>query len=318
MGQTVYATFQNATQCEQAAGALLDYGVRKEDLTVVAHESWSNKGINNADINRDYSANVGNTNYRTDSMGNRVAEAGDRTMGAVAGAVGAHQSAANYEAAANQRREVGSLGGETRGGAVLDRPVSSDLYETRDDPNVVDEGYVERIDTTDPLTGQRATATVINDVDYVNEQNRITAADGTVDNRNDNDIEGAAKSGISVTTPGDAASGAAKGAGWGLGLGVIAGIASLAVPGVGLVLGGGALATAIAGAVGATVAGAAAGGVTGYLKDQGVPDAVAVDYDKTIQQGGAMLAVIVPSNNVDGTEAEQILRKYGASKVDVY
>ena len=48
------------------------------------------------------------------------------------------------------------------------------------------------------------------------------------------------------------------------------GIAALFVPGVGWVLGGGALASAIVGAAAATAAGAAAGGVYGYLKDQGL------------------------------------------------
>src|SRR5687767_12498422 len=55
------------------------------------------------------------------------------------------------------------------------------------------------------------------------------------------DQELGAKTGLSTTTTADAASGAAKGAGIGLGVGVLAGLASLAIPGFGLVLGGGAL-----------------------------------------------------------------------------
>src|SRR5205085_9990716 len=86
----------------------------------------------------------------------------------------------------------------------------------------------------------------------------------------DNDLS--AKTGLSTTTPADAGVGAAKGAGIGLGVGVLAALASIFVPGFGLVAGGGALATAIAGAVGTTAAGAIAGGVHGYLKDQGVPE----------------------------------------------
>src|SRR6185369_2999416 len=62
--------------------------------------------------------------------------------------------------------------------------------------------------------------------------------------------EHAAKSGISTTTPGDAASGASKGAGIGLGVGIAAALASIFIPGFGLVAGGGALATAIAGGAG--------------------------------------------------------------------
>ncbi len=128
----------------------------------------------------------------------------------------------------------------------------------------------------------------------------------------------AAKHGISTTTAGDAEAGAAKGTGIGLGLGVLAAIASLVVPGFGLVLGGGALATAIGGLVGATAAGAVAGGVTGYLKDQGVPDEVVTRYHDAVQQGGAFLAISVPSDKVDAVTAEGIIAKYGASDVNTY
>jgi hypothetical protein len=127
-----------------------------------------------------------------------------------------------------------------------------------------------------------------------------------------------AKSGISTTTSGDAASGAAKGAGLGLGVGVLAGLASLAIPGFGLVLGGGALATALAGAAGATAAGAVAGGVTGYLKDQGVPEHAAEPYHEAFERGGAVLAVHTPSNDIDATTVENILDKYGATNINAY
>jgi hypothetical protein len=128
----------------------------------------------------------------------------------------------------------------------------------------------------------------------------------------------AAKQGLSTTTPGDAAAGAAKGAGIGLGVGILAALASIAIPGFGLVIGGGALATAIAGAAGATAAGAIAGGVHGYLKDQGVPDHVAMDYNKAYEHGSAILGVTVPSNNVDEVTVREILAKYGASNLNMY
>lgn len=127
-----------------------------------------------------------------------------------------------------------------------------------------------------------------------------------------------AKSGISTTTLEDAGVGAAKGAGIGLGVGVLAGLASLAIPGFGLVLGGGALATALAGAAGATVAGAAAGGVTGYLKDQGVPEHAAQPYHEHFERGGCVLAVTVPSNDVGQATAEDVLEKYGAVNINAY
>ena len=40
MAETIYASFADATLCEQAAGALIDYGVRKEDVSLVSHDSY--------------------------------------------------------------------------------------------------------------------------------------------------------------------------------------------------------------------------------------------------------------------------------------
>ncbi|MCA1596521.1 MAG: hypothetical protein LC772_08890 [Chloroflexi bacterium] len=141
---------------------------------------------------------------------------------------------------------------------------------------------------------------------------------GTADGGDSGHTEAAAKGGISTTTPGDAGSGAAKGAGIGLGLGVLGALASLLIPGVGLVLGGGALAAAIGAAAGTTAAGAISGGVLGYLKDQGVPDHVASHYDSAIQNGGAMLAVAIPTGNLDSAGVQGILSKYGASNLNTY
>ena len=37
MAQTLYASFADAALAEKAAGALLDYGVRQEDISLVAN-----------------------------------------------------------------------------------------------------------------------------------------------------------------------------------------------------------------------------------------------------------------------------------------
>src|SRR5579885_2342276 len=116
---------------------------------------------------------------------------------------------------------------------------------------------------TDPAMAEKAVGALL---DYGIENNHIsvvfpegyTSRDFPNSDRDRSDVdntEKAAKEGISTTTGKDAASGAAKGAGIGLGVGILAGLASVFVPGVGLVLGAGALATAIGGAAGATAAG---------------------------------------------------------------
>ena len=124
------------------------------------------------------------------------------------------------------------------------------------------------------------------------------------------DYKDSAKHGISTTTAADAESGAAKGAGWGLAVGVLAGLAAIFVPGVGLVVGGGALAVAIGGAAGATAAGAVAGGVTGYLKDQGLPDETAQNYHETLQGGGATLTVMPTDEKITEMTIVGIITKY--------
>lgn len=127
--------------------------------------------------------------------------------------------------------------------------------------------------------------------------------------------EQSAKKGITTTTTGDATSGAVKGAGIGLGVGTLAALASLAIPGVGLVIGGGALATAIAGALGATAAGAVSGGAFGYLKDQGVDPEVARRFAADLDANGAAVTVDLLSEDMAEAEVEDVLRKYGARNV---
>jgi hypothetical protein len=126
-----------------------------------------------------------------------------------------------------------------------------------------------------------------------------------------------AKTGISTTTGEDAASGALTGSTIGLGLGVIVALASIFLPGVGLIAGGGALSLALSGLAGTTGAGAIAGGVLGFLKDQGVPEHVANVYAETYHEGGAILAVNVPGN-VSRGEIESVLNKYNGLHVGEY
>ncbi|MCB8933351.1 MAG: hypothetical protein M9921_10655 [Fimbriimonadaceae bacterium] len=126
------------------------------------------------------------------------------------------------------------------------------------------------------------------------------------------------ETGITTTTADDAAAGAEVGAGFGLGLGVLAAAATVFIPGVGLVLGGGALGTALAGVAGATAAGAIAGGLTGYLKDQGVGEDMIVRYHETLAASGALIAVTAPSGTVSESKVEGILAKYGGLDVASY
>jgi len=127
--------------------------------------------------------------------------------------------------------------------------------------------------------------------------------------RNDDALD-QAEHGLTVTTPDDAKIGAEKGLGIGLGVGVLAGLAALAVPGFGLVVGGGALAIAAAGAAGATAAGGLAGAVTGYLRDQGADDTVTRQVTDWLTAGNVVINVNMNPETMTQSEANALVLKY--------
>ncbi|HEY9674272.1 MAG TPA: hypothetical protein V6D11_22725 [Waterburya sp.] len=92
---------------------------------------------------------------------------------------------------------------------------------------------------------------------------------------------------------GGAATGAALG---GLG-GLLVGLGALAIPGIGPVIAGGALATALATTAAGGAIGAAAGGLTGALVGLGIPDDRARFYNDRVNRGDYLVMV-------DGTEDE--------------
>jgi uncharacterized protein (TIGR02271 family) len=96
-------------------------------------------------------------------------------------------------------------------------------------------------------------------------------------------------------------SGAGKGAGIGAAVGgiggLIAGIAGLAIPGIGPILAAGPLAAAIGGALGGAGLGAAAGGLIGALTDMGVPEHEARHYEDQVRQGKILVTVRADSDD---------------------
>ncbi len=121
-----------------------------------------------------------------------------------------------------------------------------------------------------------------------------------------------AVSGISTTTGADAVLGAERGTIAGLGVGTLAAMASLLIPGFGFVLGGSGLITALIGVAGSAVGGGLAGGVAGYLSDQGVPERIALDSEDAMRNGRAILSVNCPTGSMGEFEVMEILSKYHA------
>ena len=109
-----------------------------------------------------------------------------------------------------------------------------------------------------------------------------------------------------------AATGGALG---GLG-GLLIGLGALAIPGIGPVIAGGAVATALATAVTGGAIGAAAGGLTGGLVGLGIPENRARLYSDRINRGDYVIFV-------DGTDdevrrAEAILRRRGIEDFETF
>ena len=123
--------------------------------------------------------------------------------------------------------------------------------------------------------------------------------------------------GITTTTADDAATGALKGTGMGLGVGALAGLASLFIPGYGLVFGGGALVTASVAAMSSGAAGGVAGATHGYLKDQGLDDSLIGEYKAGLSQRGAVIAVEAESDSTSIEKLRAILAKYDGTKINL-
>lgn len=121
--------------------------------------------------------------------------------------------------------------------------------------------------------------------------------------------------GLTTTTPQDAAAGAAVGGGVGLVAGLLAAAAAVMIPGVGLILSGGILAGALGVAAATTAAGAAVGGVTGYLRDMGMPEHAAANINDRLREGDYLMTVTVDPTRYD--DIKQLLLKYNAAGVDI-
>lgn len=109
-----------------------------------------------------------------------------------------------------------------------------------------------------------------------------------------------------------AATGAALG---GLG-GLLVGLGTLAIPGVGPVLLGGAAATALATAVSGGAIGAAAGGIVGGLVGLGIPEDRARVYNDRLNRGDYL--VMVDGDRDEVHRAEGILKRHSIHEWDIF
>jgi hypothetical protein len=112
--------------------------------------------------------------------------------------------------------------------------------------------------------------------------------------------------------PEGAVTGAATGGVLGGTLGLLAGIGTLAIPGVGPLIAAGPLLAALSGAA----AGAAVGGIAGGLIGMGIPELEAKRYENRIAEGNILISVHT-TNSDDVKRAKEILERANAEDITV-
>jgi hypothetical protein len=109
-----------------------------------------------------------------------------------------------------------------------------------------------------------------------------------------------------------ASEGTVTGASIGAVLGGVAGLAALAIPGIGPLLAAGPIAAALG-----ALTGGALGGLVGSFGGLGIPTEHAKSYDAAVRAGGIVLAVRVPNRQAD-ERAGQIMDRHGARERSSY
>jgi hypothetical protein len=112
--------------------------------------------------------------------------------------------------------------------------------------------------------------------------------------------------------PEGASAGAGAGGLLGGTLGWLAGIGTLAIPGVGPLIAAGPIMATLGGAA----AGAAVGGVTGALVGLGIPEIEAKQYDEKIKSGNILISVHTDDGD-ERSRAKDIFKKAGADDISV-
>jgi hypothetical protein len=98
--------------------------------------------------------------------------------------------------------------------------------------------------------------------------------------------------------------------------GLLVGLGTLAIPGIGPVIAGGATATALASTLAGGAIGAAAGGIVGGLVGLGIPEGEAQVYSDRFQRGGYL--VIIDGTEAEIRQAEAILKRRGIEQFAIY
>ncbi|MBD2454294.1 histidine kinase [Nostoc sp. FACHB-87] len=130
------------------------------------------------------------------------------------------------------------------------------------------------------------------------------------------DTNGHGVAGVGNKADEGAKAGAATGGALGGLGGLLVGLGALAIPGIGPVIAGGALATALATTVAGGAIGAAAGGLVGALVGLGIPEDRARIYSDRFQRGDYL--VMVDGTDTEIQHAQTILQRRGIEDFDIF
>lgn len=130
------------------------------------------------------------------------------------------------------------------------------------------------------------------------------------------DADGHHNAGLGNKADDGAKAGAATGGALGGLGGLLVGLGALALPGIGPVIAGGAVATALATTLAGGAIGAAAGGIVGALVGLGIPEDRARVYSDRFNKGDYI--VIVDGTESEINHAEAILRRRGIEEYGIY
>jgi hypothetical protein len=316
MANTIYATFPTEQAAERAAGALMDHGISSADVSFIVPERLGPArtefagGYIPTGPDSSTPANAPASHHPVPPPADTpqpdlAAPGGISTLNQPTVVVGQPGAVVNPPAAMRPRPGyiIDSTGAEVPDPNVVslaDRPGT--VQHTTPTGTAVLSG------STVPGTGSTRTTMASDTPSDVVDADHGHIIDNTR-------AEPSAAGGITTTTGKDAAKGAAEGAGIGLGLGLVLGLAAVAIPGIGLVAGAGAL---VAGLTAATAAaGGVAGGVFGYLSDMGVSAEYVRRLDSHLKAGGTILSVTVTGAIPQG-EIVMLLEKYGATSAEAF
>jgi hypothetical protein len=318
MATTIYATFTTEHDAERAAGALMDHGVNAADISFIipealqpAHTAYHGANIpTGPDSSTPYNAPAsqhGTLQHETSGLSDiPVTDPGVSAMPVLSPISGYSNSpnhtppgiapgpGTRYDARGEVVTDPIPVNPPSAYGATLVTPVATL-------PSTTVESVPAHASRLPTLAGNTT-------MDVVEANHGPHIVDNTREQAH-------SARGISTTTARDAAKGAAEGAGLGVGLGLLIGLATVAIPGIGLVAGAGALVASLMAA--SAAAGAVAGGAYGFLNDMGLPPEMVHHLQNHLQSGGPILSIgVTPA--VPETEIILLLEKYSATSAQAF